>query len=165
MDVGSAADWTAALLTGGGLLAAAYQIRHARLDAEAARARQRADDAARREHQARAVGITAYWRPADEVLQPATSVYKVSVEILNGGEYPISDAVLHIDQDESSREVVYGTILPGKREEQVYEVTRHNMPFSDVTGGVTLLFTDTFGQHWARTPYSLEQREFAAHIC
>ncbi|WP_133176589.1 hypothetical protein [Nocardioides currus] len=62
-------------------------------------------------------------------------------------------------------EIVYGTILPGQHIKQTHKARRREVVFAELLGGATLVFTDVYGNHWARTPYVLERREQPARIC
>ncbi len=64
-------------------------------------------------------------------------------------------------------EVVYGTILPGEHLKDTHEVHRSEVVFGELTGGATLVFTDTFGNHWSSSTSwdGLERRDQPARIC
>lgn len=160
MEMGNLAEWVAAVLTGGALIVAAYQLRRGRVDAKLAQNSEY-------EAMARAVGVTASWQPAEDGGPPSGfgGLMPVEVEILNAGKYPISGAVLVVPADEYPKEVVYGTILPGQHIKESYLVRRAEVVFGELTGGVELLFTDSYDHHWARTPHSLEHRVDQARIC
>ncbi|PUA78933.1 hypothetical protein C7S10_21770 [Nocardioides currus] len=89
----------------------------------------------------------------------------VHTEVLNSGQFPISGAVLELACDDYPMEIVYGTILPGQHIKQTHKARRREVVFAELLGGATLVFTDVYGNHWARTPYVLERREQPARIC
>lgn len=152
------AEWVAAVFTGGALFAAVHQLRRARLDAEQARK----DD---HEAMARAVGVEVNWLPNEGGRPDGDGLMRVRTEILNAGRYPISDAVLKFDTDDYPFEVVIGTILPGRSLQDTNRVPRREVVFAELTSGATLLFTDAYGNHWARSPHELERRDHPARIC
>ena len=167
MEAGSWAEWVAALFTGGGLIFAAYQIRQARTEAQAARQRDYELEEQRREAMAQAVGVTASWQPGPDGGPPSghDGLMPVRTQVLNAGPFPISGAVLVLDCDNYPMEIVYGTILPGQHIEDTHKARRREVVFAEMLGGATLLFTDVYGTHWARTPYVLERRDQPALIC
>lgn len=167
MEIGSLAAWVSAALTGGGLLAAVYQLRLGRQEAQTARQREYDDEVARQEAMAQAVGVTAEWRPGPDGRPPKRGNGRIPVDvtILNASPYPISGSVLLLAADDLPRQIVYGTILPGQTITDTHESERLEVVFGELTGGATLLFTDVYGNHWARTPHSLERRDLAARIC
>jgi len=166
MEIGSLAAWASAVLTGGGLLATAYQLRASRADAKAARVQAQLDEEQRREAMARAVGVKVSWQP-NRVGEPPSNdgLMPAHVEVLNGGEFPICGVVLELATDRGPAEIVYGTILPGEHLKDTHEVHRTGVVFGELTGGATLLFTDTYGNHWARSTDTLERRDQPARIC
>lgn len=167
MDAGSAADWAAAIFTGGALLAAVYQLREGRREAERGRQREYAAEADRREAMARAVGVTVQWLPDQDYQVPPDSNGLMPVEtvVLNAGPYPISGAVLELQSDGIGKQIVYGTILPGQQIDGRHEVHRREVVFGELLSGATLLFTDTYGNHWARSTDWLERRADPARTC
>jgi hypothetical protein len=167
MELGNAAEWVAAIFTGGGLIAAAYQLRQGRAEAETARQREYAAEDQRREAMAQAVGVTASWQPGPDGKPPSghDGLMPVRTEVLNAGQYPISGAVLTLGADDYPMEVVYGTILPGQHIKENHKVRRQEVVLGELMGGVTLLFTDVYGNHWARSPHSLERRDQPARLC
>lgn len=166
MDIGSAADWTAAIFTGGGLAAAVSQLRMGRIEAQQERIREHEAEEECREAMASAVGVTACWQPGpDGGPLPGHDGYTpVATTVMNASPYPISNAVLVLAAD-YPHEIVIGTILPGQELVDTNKVKRREVVFGELTGGATLLFTDTYGNHWARSTDSLERREQAARIC
>ena len=64
-------------------------------------------------------------------------------------------------------EVVYGTILPGGHRKDTYDIRRSEVVFGELTGGATLVFTDTYGKHWSSSTSwrGLERHVQAARIC
>lgn len=122
-------------------------------DSRAAREQARQEEEENREAMARAVGLKSSWKPGPNGGPPEGSggVIPVEVEILNSGPYPIRGAVLELptDDEDHPMEVVYGTILPGEHLKDTYEVRRSEVVFGELTGGATLMFTDTHGNHWS----------------
>jgi len=168
IDPGSAADWAAALFTGGGLAFAAIQIRQARVEAAQARDRDREAEVERQKSQARAVGISVSWETAADGTAPRSrdGLTPVRVEVLNAGAYPISGVVLSIQtSSDLPMQVVVGTLLPGAGLGEVYRVKRSFVPFGEMTGGVEVAFTDAYDNHWVRTAHSLERTNDPARIC
>ncbi|QWC85211.1 hypothetical protein KLP28_17185 [Nocardioidaceae bacterium] len=168
MEIGSAADWVAAAFTGGGLFAAVYQLRLGRLDNRAAREREAELEHERQWAMARSVGISVEWEPGPDGGTPSgvdAGHIPATVRVLNSSPYPISGAVIQLYADDYPREVVLGTLLPGDDFEQTEWVRRREVVFGELTSGATLLFTDTHGNHWARTPTDCERRDQPARIC
>lgn len=152
MEWGTFADWVMAGLTAAGFTAAVLQLRSNLRDSRTARKQARQDEEETREAMARAVGVKSAWRPDITGGPPSDNgLIPVDVEILNSGPYPIRNAVLTLPTDDESlpMEIVYGTILPGEHLKDTYEVPRIEVTFSELTGGATLLFTDTFDNHWS----------------
>lgn len=166
MDVGSAAEWAAAIFTGGGLAAAVVQLRMGRIEAQQERIREREAEEERREAMARAVGVTARWQPGPNggPLPGHDAQTPVATTVMNSSAYPISNAVLVLDADDP-HEIVIGTILPGQELKDTHKVRRREVVFGEITGGAKLLFTDTYGNHWARSTESLERRDQPARTC
>lgn len=171
MEWGTVADWFMAVITAAGFASAVVQLRINLGDSRAAREQVRQEEEANREAMARAVGLKSYWRPGPNGGPPDGSDGRipVEVEIMNSGPYPIREAVLEFptDVEDHSMEVVYGTILPGEHLKDTYEVRRSEVVFGELTGGATLLFTDTYGNHWSSSNSwrGLERRDQAARIC
>lgn len=170
MEWGSVADWVVAVITGAGFAGAVIQLRFNLADSRAARDQARADEAAGREAMARAVGIKSMWKPGEDGGPPSDDGrIPVEVEVLNSGPYPITSAVLLLptDDEHAPMEIVYGTVLPGEHLKDMYEVRRSEVVFGELTGGATLLLTDTYGDSWSSsTSWEGLQRRFEpARIC
>lgn len=110
---------------------------------------------------ARAVGVKVDWGDTDE----SKGVTPVTVEVMNGGPYPVSGAVLIMDADEYPMEVVMGTVPAGESVKDTYQARRSDLVFGELTAGATLRFTDTYGKHWSRTPNDLTVEDLPARIC
>lgn len=168
MDLGSWAEWVGAVATAGGFGAAVWQLRHNARVARVARDRDLQDEEARRLARAYAVGIKAMWKTSRRggARWWARGLVPVKVEVYNSGEYPLTDAVLMIATDnEYPMEVVYGAILPGERLKDTYKVKRTEIVFGELTAGVSLVFTDVYGNHWERSTFDLQRRDQAARVC
>ncbi|GAA1821643.1 MULTISPECIES: hypothetical protein [Brevibacterium] len=170
MEWGTIADWVMAVLTGAGFYAAVWQLRSNLKDSQLARAQARKDDEANREAMARAVGIKSTWQPASDGRPPnADGKVPVEVEIVNSGPYPIHNVVLNLESDYPNQpiEIVYGTILPGEQTKDTYQVPRREVVFGELTGGATLKFSDTFGNHWSSSNswQGLERMTEPPRIC
>jgi hypothetical protein len=171
MGWGNVAEWVAATATVLGFGGAIAQLRLSRSDSIRARGQEEQDELDRREAMARAVGVKSSWQP-DERGRPPTDqdgLMPVQVEVLNSGPYPISSAVLELASDDENlpMSVVYGTILPGEHLKDTHLVRRTEVVFGELTGGATLVFTDTYGQHWSSSTSwrGLERRDQPARIC
>lgn len=171
MEWGDVATWVTAAITAGGFASAVVQLRINLQDSRAARRQAREDEEASRKAMARAVGLKSSWRPGRDGGPPKGSggLIPVDIEILNSGPYPIREAVLELptDDEDVPMEIVYGTILPGEHLKDTYEVRRREVVFGELTGGATLIFTDTYGNHWSSSTSwrGLERRAHAARIC
>lgn len=160
VEPGNLAEWLAAIFTGAGFGAAVFQLRQGRIEAKARESHAYEQEVLRREAMARAVGVSVIWdQPNSEGLAIART------EIVNAGPYPISTAVLRLVADGAPYEVVIGTILPGQHLTDQQQVPRAELSFGEITYGATLLFTDTYGEHWARTGDSLERRDTPPRLC
>lgn len=171
MEWGSVAEWVAATATVLGFGGAIAQLRLSRSDSNRAREQERKDELDRREAIARAVGVKSSWQPNERGGPPAghDGLMPVHVEVLNSGPTPISGAVLQLtsnDQDHPM-EIVYGTILPGEHLRETHMVPRTEVVFGELTGGATLVFTDTYEQHWSSSTSwrGLERRDGPEGIC
>lgn len=152
MELGTFADWAMAVLTAAGFAAAVLQLRSNLRDSQNARKQARQDEENMRESMARAVGLKSDWRPNENGGPPSgNGLIPVDIEILNAGPYPIRNAVLVLPTDDEGlpKEIVYGTILPGEHLTDTYKVRRREVTFGELTGGATLLFTDTYENHWS----------------
>lgn len=89
----------------------------------------------------------------------------VEVEVLNAGPHPINIAVLKVAADGGEIKIVYGTILPGERLKSTHLVNMSKVPLTMLISGVTLDFTDTYDNNWARSTYALQSRDYAARVC
>lgn len=171
MESGTVADWVTAVITAAGFAGAVLQLRINLSDSRAARDQARLEEEDSREAMARAVGVKSAWQPGLNGGPPEGSrgLIPVEIEILNSSPYPIRGAVLELptDDEDYPMEVVYGTILPGEHLKDTYEVSRSEVVFGELTGGATLLFTDTYGNNWSSSTSwrGLERREQAARIC
>ena len=171
MEWGTVADWVMAVITAAGFGGAVMQLRINLRDSRAAREQARREEEANREAMARAVGLKSFWQPESDASPSRGSggLIPVDVEVLNSGPYPIRGAVLQLptDDDDHPMEIVYGTILPGEHLKDRYEVSRSEVVFGELTGGATLVFTDTYGNHWSSSTSwrGLERREQAARVC
>lgn len=169
MDSGSAADWVAAMATVFGFGGAIAQLRMSRSESMRERDQARQDELARREAMARAVGVKVNWQPNSRGGPPEghDGLMPVHVEVVNSGPYPIDAAVLMVvtDHDEHPMEIVYGTILAGEHIRDTHMVARREVVFGELTSGASLVFTDTYGNHWERSPHGLEHRTNPARIC
>lgn len=158
---GDVPAWASTVVTTAGFAAAVYQLRLGRQDRQEEREQAQTDEAERREAMARAVGVKVDWGDTDE----SKGVTPVTVEVMNGGPYPVSGAVLVIDADEYPMEVVIGTVLAGESVKDTYEARRTDLAFGELTSGATLRFTDTYGKHWSKTPNDLTVEDLPARIC
>lgn len=171
MEWGTVADWVMAAITAAGFAGAVVQLRSNLSDSRAAREQARQEEEENREAMARAVGLKSSWKPGPDGGPPddRRGLIPVEIEILNSGPYPIRGAVLQLptDNQDYPMEVVYGTILPGEHLIDTYEVRRSGVVFGELTGGATLMFTDTYGNHWSSSTSwrGLERRPEAARIC
>lgn len=171
MEWGNAAEWVAAVATVLGFGGAIAQLRLNRSDSNRAREQEHEDELDRREAMARAVGVKSLWQPNERGRPPAghDGLMPVHVEVLNSGPYPITGAVLELASDDEDHPlgVVYGTILPGEHLKDTHMVRRTEVVFGELTGGATLVFTDTYGQHWSSSTSwrGLERRDQHARIC
>lgn len=167
MDNGNVPEWIAAVATLAGFLAAFLQLRANLRDARAARQLAHEEEEVRREAMARAVGVKVSWQPGPDGGPPSGpgGPMPVDVEVQNASPYPISGAVLELATEDVPAEIVYGTILPGEHLKDRHEVRRSQVVFGELIGGATLIFTDTFGNHWARSTHDLERREQSARTC
>lgn len=171
MEWGTVANWVMAIITAAGFAGAVAQLRINLSDSRAAREKARQEEEENREAMARAVGLKSSWQPGPNGGPPEGSggLIPVEVEILNSGPYPIRGAVLELptDDEDHPMEVVYGTIFPGEHLKDTYEVRRSEVVFGELTGGATLVFTDTYGNHWSSSTSwrGLERRVQAARIC
>lgn len=161
VDWGNVPAWASAVVTTAGFAAAVYQLHLGRQDRQAEREQAQTDEAERREAMARAVGVKVDWGNTDE----SKGVTPVTVEVMNGGPYPVSGAVIVIAADEYPMEVVVGTLLAGESVKNTYQARRTDLVFGELTSGATLRFTDTYGKHWSRTPNDLLAEELPARIC
>ena len=159
---GSVPDSVGVFFTGLGFAAAVYQLREGRLAQAAERVDARDAESERREAMARAVGVKASWGETDQ----AKGETPVSIDIINSSPFPIDAVVVRITTDnEYPHEVVYGSLLPGEKTHDTFVVNRTGLVFGELTGGAEILFTDTYGGHWRRTPSQLERRDQMARIC
>lgn len=170
MDTGTWADWTIALVTLGGFIAAVLQLKANRDDSRAARQLARREEKENRKAMARAVGLKSEWHPDSNGRSPAgDGRISVTVEIMNSSPYPIRNAVLELatDDDLIPMQIVYGTILPGDRIKDSHLVSRTEVTFGELSGGATLTFTDTFDDHWSTSTswQGLERVETPPTIC
>jgi hypothetical protein len=171
MDWGSVADWVIAAITAAGFGGAVVQLRANLADSRSAREQARQDEEDNRMAMARAVGLKSSWKPGPDGGPPENydGLIPVEIEVLNSSPYPIRGAVLELptDDEEVPMEIVYGTILPGEHLKDTYEVRRTEVVFGELTGGATLVFTDTFDNHWSSSTSwrGLERRDQAARIC
>lgn len=161
LDWGSVPDWCGVGLTGLGFGAAVYQLREARLEQQRERDKVREEEIDRQEAMARAVGVKIDWGQTDE----ARGVTTATVEVLNGGECSIDGVVIRIDSDDVPLEIVVGTLLPGRSVLETLEVERAEVVFGELTSGATVVFSDTYGNHWSRTGLGLVREEQPARIC
>jgi hypothetical protein len=137
-----------------------------RLDAEKARDASRREEEERQRAMAAAVGLVASWQPNEDGGPTEPDGFMlVKVEILNASPYPLASAVLVLAADEIPKNIVFGTILPGVKIEDVYSARRLEVVFGELTAGVNLQFTDIHGNHWDRSTYGLERADQAARIC
>lgn len=160
---GNVPEWVGALLTGGGVLVAAYQLRLGRVAQERARAEARESEQQRRLAEARSVGIKVIWGKTDT----EAGTTPITVRASNGAPYPLSGVVIEIVTDNPyPREQIVGTLLPGEQVQETYEVPRAEVVFGELTGGADLLFTDAYGTHWRRSPHGeLSQEAEAPRMC
>jgi|SRR5690625_586613 len=167
MELGDLAEWVTAIVTFLGFVAAVWQLRANLRDSRAAREKADREEESRREAMARAVGVKVSWQPAADGGPPQEhqGLMPADVEVLNAGQYPINGAVLELEADDYPMEVVYGTIFPGEHLKETHRVRRLEVVFAELTGGATLVFTDTYGNHWARSPHDLERRDQPARMC
>ncbi|WPR65159.1 hypothetical protein SLW73_02130 [Glutamicibacter protophormiae] len=170
MGLGTWADWVTAAVTFFGFGAAVWQLRLNHKESRTSREKAWREEANRREAMARAVGIKATWKPGPDGRPPHNSeTISVDIEILNSGPYPIRNTVLHLatDDEHLPHEIVYGTILPGEHLKATHEAKRSLVTFGELSGGVDLLFTDTWDAHWLSSTSwrGLERREEPARIC
>ena len=151
MDFGSIADWATATATAGGLYLAVRQLRTNLKDSKLARDLARQEEEANREAMARAVGLKSEWHPGPDGGSPEEDGFiPVTVEIQNAGPYPIWNVVLELatDDDYNPAQIVYGTLLSGEHIADTHRVARTEVTFGELTGGATVIFTDTCDNHW-----------------
>jgi hypothetical protein len=169
MASGNVAEWVAAIATVLGFGGAIVQLRLNQSDSRRAREQERQDELDRREAMARAVGVKINWQPDERGGPPAghNGLMPAHVEVVNSSPYPIDGAVLMLasDDEQHPMQVVYGTILPGEHMKDTHMVPRTEVVFGELTGGATLVFTDTYGNHWGRSPHDLERHADPARIC
>jgi hypothetical protein len=171
VDAGNLAEWVTAVITAAGFGSAVVQLRANLSDSRAAREQAHQEEEASREAMARAVGVKSLWQPGPDGGPQAghNGGMPVHTEVLNSSPYPITSAVLELatDDDEHPMEVVYGTILPGEHLKDTHLVPRTEVVFGELTGGATLVFTDTYGNHWSSSTSwrGLERRDQQARIC
>lgn len=159
-----------AAITAAGFAGALAQLHLSLNDSRAARAQGAANEEQAREAMARAVGIKSNWHPAPDGCPPnGDGLIPVDVEIMNSGPYPITGAVLFLatDHEDIPMQVVYGTVVPGERLEDTFTVKRSEITSGELTGGATLVFTDTYGTNWSSSTswQGLERRKDPARIC
>lgn len=170
MDWGSVADWVMATLTGAGFTAAVLQLRSNLNDSRLARKQAGRKEIESHEAMARAIGLKSAWRPGSNGVPPDhRGLIPVDIEVLNSSPYPIRNVVLQLstDSDEHPMEIVYGIVLPGEHLRDSYEVQRSEVVFGELTGGATLKFSDTFGNHWSSSSSwrGLERVAHEPRIC
>jgi hypothetical protein len=172
LDFGNVAEWVGGVATAAGLFFAAMQIRLASKKRAAEEARRAAADAEHREAMARAVGIRSVSYEKD-------AKWHVEFSLQNGGEYPIDNVVVVItdpgseeprpeDQVGTALEQVIGTVLSKETLQagpEIVHFTREPV-FGEYTNLASVLFTDAWNQHWAKTPLGgLIRREGPPRIC
>jgi hypothetical protein len=169
---GDVATWVGGLATSAGLIFAAYQIRLANLQRRNEETRRIQDEGDRRVAMARAVGVRS-------VVKQEGPDWFVGFTLHNGGDYPINDVVVVIidpgapviapeRQQGTALEYVVGTVLPKETiSEEKYPVHFTAEPaFGEITSLGAVLFTDTWGQHWARSTLGgLTPQEHPPRIC
>jgi len=169
---GNVAEWVGGLATALALLFAALQIRAAK-EQRVAEERHRMDaELEHREAMARAVGVRSFAYDED-------GSWYVDYSLQNGGEYPIDDVVIVVtdpgspehrpeDQAGTALEEVIGTVLSKETiSEKRNKVEFTGEPvFGERTSLASILFTDTWGNHWAKTPLGgLIRRDQPPRIC
>jgi hypothetical protein len=159
------------VLGGGGtalaLLFTAFQIRAAN--------RQRDQDKLEyREAMARAVSVSS---TADDADHPG--VWRIDYTIHNGSQFPLDGPLLLVvdvgaeevspgEQIGTATQLVLSTVHPGQTIHDHVDVgfTNDAEPaFGELTGLVSLIFTDAWDQTWLRGPCVLERRTYPARIC
>jgi hypothetical protein len=169
---GNVAEWVGGLATAAGLFFAAMQIRLASKERAAEEARKTTVEAERREAMARAVGVRSLAYEKD-------GQWYVDFSLQNGGEYPIDDVVIVItdpgsegqrpeDQIGTALESVIGTVLSKETIERTGEVVHFTREpvFGEDINLASVLLTDPWNQHWAKTPLGgLIRRADPPRIC
>lgn len=163
--------WVGGLATAIGLVLTAIELRAASQQREVESERTRRAEDERREAQARAVAVSSI---AD---QRGKNKWYIKYKIMNGGDYPIDNAVLVVadpgadevdlaDQRGAAMELVLGTVLPKELIEDEVLVRFTEEPFFvELSSLALILFTDTWDQSWARGPGRLERRDYPARTC
>jgi hypothetical protein len=169
---GNVAEWVGGLATALALLFAALQIRAAKEQRIAEEEHRIAAELEHREAMARAVGVRS-------VTYEDGGDWYVDYALQNGGEYPIDDVVVVIadpgspehrpeDQAGTALEAVIGTVLSKEtiREKRNKVAYKREPVFGESTSLASILFTDTWGTHWAKTPLGgLIRRARPPRIC
>jgi hypothetical protein len=169
---GNIAEWVGGLATALALLFAAIQIREAKEQRIAEERHRVAAELEHREAMARAVGVRS-------VTYEENGSWYIDYALQNGGEYPIDNVVVVItdpgspetrpeDQAGTALEAVIGTVLS----KEIIRETRNKVAYSrepvfgESTNLASILFTDTWGAHWAKTPLGgLIHRDQLPRIC
>ncbi|MGP5319121.1 hypothetical protein ACTXMB_14415 [Arthrobacter rhombi] len=163
----SGATVAGALLTATGLVYAHFQIKESRRQSREEGVRRQQEKEQKRYNYALSIGVKALWNQtgSDHTgTRPLKTTCTVTVS--NGSPFAITNVRLDVERDEPSPiEQVWGTVLPGALENEVFEMKRAPLPFSALTGGVVLNFSDAFGNHWRRTPEGLKEMENPALTC
>lgn len=167
---GTVGEWVAGLATAGGLVFTGLAVR----DSSRERAREEAarviQEQQRQEAQARSVAITSTAQRGN-----GTKQWTVQWTVLNGGDYPVDNAVVLIAgesgfdavaQAGTAAEVVCGTLIPNKEITQATDIALdHGPAFAELNTLAYVVFTDAWGNHWARGPGLLAKRETPARSC
>lgn len=172
---GSVPDWVAGVGAAAGLGFAGWEIRRSREQREQADRAAAKAEADRREAMARSVGVRVEVGECDP---PDGVRWVVNYKVVNGGQHPISAAVLVVRdtgtddtdmaiQQGCALELVLGTVLPGETlTGGPYEVDFVSDPvFGELTQLGGLIFTDVWGQTWFSQGTELERSDYQARIC
>jgi hypothetical protein len=167
---GTLGEWVGGGATAAGLFFAAYEIRSSKRQRETEDANRKTEELERREAMARAVGF----RVVPD--QDKDGQWHVRYEVNNGGDYPISNAVLVIadpgqrgdlaEQVGTALEVVIGSIMSRKSFEGSSPIMFTRPPaFSEMLTLGGILFSDTWDQHWFSSSHGLVRRSRLPRMC
>lgn len=167
---GNVGEWVAGLATAGGLMLTGKAVRDASLERGREEAARIVQETERREAQARAAAVVSTAKRGR-----GEHEWIVTWTVLNSGDYPVDNAVVLIagedgfdavSQAGAYAEIACGTLLPNKEVTRKTEVIRkHELGFAELNSLAYVIFTDTWGSHWARGPGLLKKRATPARSC